>query len=68
MSIFPGSTLRLLDDQSQEIQVTRKDSAAAGRFRVRRRGSTDYVTFEYFSRRTGTLENRYIGTIRRTNP
>jgi len=66
-SIVLGSTLRLVDEVGREILVARRGAAAAGRFRVRRRGATSYVSFEFFTRK-GTLMNRYVGTIRRVKP
>jgi hypothetical protein len=61
--IEEGGRLSLLDEQGREVLVVRRGAAAPGRFRVRRRGATAYVTFEFFGRRTGMVESLYIGTI-----
>jgi hypothetical protein len=67
-SIPPGSTLRLVDDAGREVLVARRGAAAAGRFRVRRRGDTAYVSFEFFSRRMRSLLNRYVGVVKGVRP
>jgi len=63
MSLFPGLRLKLLTEDGREVRVSRQGAAAPGLFRVRRRGKTSYVSFEFFSRKTGGLQNQYIGRI-----
>ena len=59
-----GSTLRLTDEEGREVLVARRGAVAAGRFRVRRKGNTTYVSFEFFGRRTKSPLSVYVGVVK----
>jgi hypothetical protein len=63
LKLEAGNKLTLTTQDGELVHVTRQHAAAPGLFRARRRGKTVFLTFEWFDKRTGTLDNVYIGVI-----